>query len=107
MKKKVWYIVIGVLVIAIIVAITLFLVFRNNENNNNEEELSLNSELNGMVAVAKRMENDISKIVVLKEDGTRVDITQNSATEYEALDYYNGKIYLQRGKDFYSIDTGI
>ena len=104
MKKKVWYIVIGVLVIAIIVAITLFLVFRNNENNNNEEELSLNSELNGMVAVAKRMENDISKIVVLKEDGTRVDITQNSATEYEALDYYNGKIYLQRGKDFYSID---
>lgn len=76
-----------------------------NNANSNSEEIKLNSELEGVCAFAQKSEgNNIFKIVALKSDGTEIDITQPEANEYLGLDYYSGKLYLQKSKNFYEID---
>ena len=80
----------------------------NAENSNNE--LLLNPELEGTYSFAsKKDSNGNNSIVALKQDGTEVKIldepkTENGLSIYDAMDYSHGKLYLQSGTEFLSID---
>ena len=114
MKKK-------ILVIGVVIVLVILLLFLtgcgngNQENQNvgaqNEEEVSeqqekvkLNDELNNVYGFAEEIKNNQYKIVALKQDGTSFDITDFGAEIYETLDYSSGKIYFQKGNDFFEID---
>jgi len=74
-------------------------------SNTSSEEIKLNNELEGVYAFVQKIEeNNNSKIVALKNDGTEIDITKSEQNEYLGLDYYSGKLYLQKDKNFYEID---
>ena len=74
-------------------------------SNTSSEEIKLNNELEGVYAFVQKIEeNNNSKIVALKNDGTEIDITKSEQNEYLRLDYYSGKLYLQKDKNFYEID---
>lgn len=63
-----------------------------------------NSELENVYAFAIKLDkNSNASIVALKEDGTEVNI-DTSNIKYDCIDYSNGKLYLQNGTEFYSID---
>ena len=103
---------IGIICILIILSLVITGCSNNEEVSQNEnsqdvaqEELKLNAELEGICAFAQKNEGDNnSKIVALKEDGTEIDITQLDTKEYQGMDYYGGKLYLQKEKNFYEID---
>ncbi len=90
----------------------------NNENNTTVEEqnkeenvlsVELNPELEGVYAFANRTEEGKASTVALKKDGSEVTLVEHNLeegkqVEYEALDYSFGKLYLQKGTEFFSID---
>ncbi len=103
---------IGIILILLMLCLSITGCGNNEEVNQNEnaqeviqEELKLNKELEDVCAFAQKNEgNNSSKIIALKEDGTEIDITQQDTKEYQSIDYYGGKLYLQKEKNFYEID---
>ena len=103
---------IGIILILLMLCLSITGCGNNEEVNQNEnaqetiqEELKLNSELEDICAFAqKNEEGNNSKIVALKEDGTEIEITKLDSKEYQDFDYYGGKLYLQKEKNFYEID---
>ena len=107
--------------LAIMIIIMLFTLVgcgNNSENNvteqqNEQEEttsnVKLNPELEGVYAFANKTEEGKASTVALKNDGSEVtlvnhNLEEGKQVEYEALDYSYGKLYLQKGTEFFSID---
>ena len=108
----------SIMMVIFIMLFTLTGCGNNNENNTIVEEKSqegtlltadINPELEGVYAFANKTEEGKASTVALKEDGSEVTLVEHNLeegkqVEYEALDYSFGKLYLQKGTEFFSID---
>ena len=75
------------------------------EANNSEEKEIKNDELNDIYAYAIKTDGKgDSSIVALKEDGSQLSILNTESIVYDCIDYSYGKLYLQKGTEFYEID---
>ena len=108
----------SIMMVIFIMLFTLTGCGNSNENNTTVDEKSqegtlltadINPELEGVYAFANKTEEGKASTVALKEDGSEVSLVEHNLeegkqVEYEALDYSFGKLYLQKGTEFFSID---
>ena len=108
----------NIMMVIFIMLFTLTGCGNSNENNTTVDEKSqegtlltadINPELEGVYAFANKTEEGKASTVALKEDGSEVTLVEHNLeegkqVEYEALDYSFGKLYLQKGTEFFSID---
>lgn len=75
------------------------------EANHNEQKEIKNDELNDVYAYTIKTDGKgDSFIVALKTDGSELSILNTESTVYNCIDYSYGKLYLQKGTEFYEID---
>lgn len=113
--KKTFLLIASILIVFIVLLSLTGCGGKENENNNQEnqgeevvstenEVAKLNEELNDICGFAQEVVDNKYKIVALKLNGEKIDITNLGTVMYEALDYSGGKVYLQKEDTFYEID---